>query len=87
VTLDSALQVKKHLSQSIRTDDGMQIDEQYSNAPLSIRESLQLGSNVTLESSLQLQKHRSQRISTEDGMQIPKSDEQCDTADRSMRES
>jgi hypothetical protein len=68
----------------ISTDEGIQIDEsdeQPPNTHLSIRESLESGSNITFERVAHPEKQCSQMISTEEGIQIDESDEQYRNAD------
>jgi hypothetical protein len=73
--------------QRISTDDGMQIEvnpKQHQNAWLSIRASLESGSNVTDEME-QLKKHSLQRTSTDAGTQIDFNDAQLENAWPSIR--
>jgi hypothetical protein len=73
----------------ISTDEGIQIDEsdeQFLNADLSIRESLEFDSKLTFERLQHTVKQESQMISTDEGIQIDESDEQSQNADLSIRE-
>jgi hypothetical protein len=76
VTAESDRHAEKQSSESVSTDDGIQMDESdrhEANASVGIDESLQSDSNATAERRPQLQKHRRQRFVREEGMQIPRS--------------
>jgi hypothetical protein len=76
VSDESAKQRAKHSSQSFSAEAAIEIDEsdsQDENAPASMHESFEPGSNVTVTSGLYPQKHFLHSVSIEDGMQIEES--------------
>jgi hypothetical protein len=77
------LHPKKDSSETIPTEDGMQIDdsdEQFQNVARSREVSLERGSNVTVARDRHSEKQFGRSCSTEDGMQIDESDEHTPNA-------